>query len=82
MYYKVLAERASFLKEKEEGVNEMCKIMDEMMREAAKEAVLDRNYEFAETLLAMKKLTNEEIACAAEITVEEVEELAKELHAQ
>ena len=60
----------------------MCKIMDEMMREAAKEAVLDRNYEFAETLLAMKKLTNEEIARAAEITVEEVEELAKELHAQ
>ena len=81
MYYKGLAERASFLKEKEEGVNEMCKIMDEMMREAAKEAVQDRNYEFAETLLAMKKLTNEEIAHAAEITVEEVEELAKELQA-
>ncbi|MDY2627142.1 MAG: hypothetical protein SOW08_02310 [Lachnospiraceae bacterium] len=53
----------------------MCKIMDDMKREA----VQKRNYEFAETLLAMKKLTNEEIAQAAEITVAEVEELAKEL---
>ena len=75
MYYKVLAERASFLKEKEEGVTEMCKIMDEMKREAVQE----KCYEFAETLLTMKKLTNEEIARVADITVEEVEELAKEL---
>ena len=82
MYYKVLAERASFLKEKEEGVTEMCKIMDEMMKEAVEDAVQERNYEFAETLLAMKKLTNEEIARAAEITIEEVEELAKELQEQ
>ena len=82
MYYKVLAERASFFKEKEEGVTEMCKIMDEMMKEAAEDAVQERNYEFAETLLAMKKLTNEEIARAAEITIEEVEELAKELQEQ
>ncbi|MDY2627148.1 MAG: hypothetical protein SOW08_02340 [Lachnospiraceae bacterium] len=47
MYYKVLTERASFLKEKEEGVNEMCKIMDEMKREA----VQDRNYEFVIDML-------------------------------
>ena len=73
MYYGVLAERASFLKEKEEGVAEMCKIMDEMMREAAADAVQERNYEFAETLLNMKKLTKEEIAQAANISVEEVE---------
>ena len=82
MYYKVLAERASFLKEKEEGVNEMCKIMDEMKREAAKGAVQDRNYEFAEKLLNKKIMSVEEIADLADITVEEVEELAKELHAQ
>ena len=60
----------------------MCKIMDEMMREAAADAVQERNYEFAETLLNMKKLTKEEIAQAANISVEEVEELAKELQAQ
>ena len=78
MYYKVLAERASFLKEKEEGVTEMCKIMDKMMREAVQE----ERYEFAENLLNMRKLTKEEIARAANITVEEVEELEKELQIQ
>ena len=78
MYYKVLAERASFLKEKEEGVAEMCKIMDKMMREAVQE----ERYEFAENLLNMRKLTKEEIARAANITVEEVEELEKELQIQ
>ncbi|MGN0266111.1 MAG: PD-(D/E)XK nuclease family transposase [Lachnospiraceae bacterium] len=79
MYYKVLAERASFLKEKEEGVAEMCKIMDEMMREAAKEAVQEERYEFAEKLLAKRIMTRNEIADLVGITVEEVEELAKEL---
>ena len=82
MYYKVLAERASFLKEKEEGVAEMCKIMDKMMREAAADAVQEERYEFAENLLNMRKLTKEEIARAANITVEEVEELEKELQIQ
>ena len=55
----------------------MCKIMDEMKREAIQE----ERYEFAENLLNMKKLTKEEIAQAANISVEEVEELAKELQA-
>ena len=49
-------------------------IMDKIIEEAVRE----RNYEFAETLLKMKKLTKEEIARAAEITVKEVEELEKE----
>ena len=78
MYYKVLAERASFLKEKEEGVAEMCKIMDEMMREAVQE----KCYEFAEKLLNNKDMSKEEIAELADITIEEVEKLAKELQEQ
>ena len=48
------------------------------MDKIIEEAVRERNYEFAETLLKMKKLTKEEIARAAEITVKEVEELEKE----
>ena len=62
----------------QEGVTEMCKIMDEMKREAVQE----ERYEFAENLLNMKKLTKEEITQAANISVEEVEELSKELQAQ
>ncbi|MGN0734965.1 MAG: hypothetical protein ACI4LP_04005, partial [Anaerovoracaceae bacterium] len=77
MYYKVLAERASFLKEKEEGVNEMCKIMDDMKREAVQE----RNYEFVIDMLNETDMSKEQIARLAKVTVEEVEELAKELQA-
>ena len=50
----------------------MDKIIEELVRET--------RYEIVETLLKMKKLTKEEIARAAEITVKEVEELEKELN--
>ena len=52
----------------------MDKIIEELVRET--------RYEIVETLLKMKKLTKEEIARAAEITVKEVEELEKELNLQ
>ncbi|MGN0715835.1 MAG: hypothetical protein ACI4LN_08420, partial [Anaerovoracaceae bacterium] len=79
MYYKVLAERASFLKEKEEGVTEMCKIMDEMMKEAAKEAVQEERYEIIVNMLKETEMSREQIAHLTRVSVEEVEELAKEL---
>ena len=78
MYYKVLAERASFLKEKEEGVNEMCKIMDEMKQEAIQE----ERYDIVANMLKETDMSKDQIAHLANVTVEEVEELAKELHAQ
>ncbi|MDY2628305.1 MAG: hypothetical protein SOW08_08325 [Lachnospiraceae bacterium] len=78
MYYGVLAERASFLKEKEEGVAEMCKIMDEMMREAAADAVQEERYDFVVNMLTETELSKEQIARLAKVTVEEVEELEKE----
>ena len=62
----------------QEGVTEMCKIMDEMKREAVQE----ERYEFAEKLLNKKIMTKEEIADLANISVEEVEELSKELQVQ
>ena len=37
MNYKVLAERVSFFKEKKEGVNEMCEILDEVKEEGKNE---------------------------------------------
>ena len=78
MYYKVLAERASFLKEKEEGVNEMCKIMDEMKQEAIQE----ERYDIVANMLKETDMSTDQSAHLANVTVEEVEELAKELHAQ
>ncbi|MDY4969256.1 MAG: PD-(D/E)XK nuclease family transposase [Lachnospiraceae bacterium] len=82
MYYGVLAERASFLKEREEGVTEMCKIMDEMMREAAADAVQEERYDIVVNMLTETELSKEQIARLAKVTVEEVEELEKELQVQ
>lgn len=58
----------------------MYRVMDELRKEAAEEAVWEERYDFAVTLLNMKKLTKEEIAQAAKITVEEVEELEERLN--
>ena len=41
MNYKVLAERVSFFKEKKEGVNQMCEILDEVKRESKLETLVD-----------------------------------------
>lgn len=75
MYYGILAERASFLKEKEEGVKEMCRIMDEMKREAVQENC----YDIVINMLKETDMSKEQIARLTKVTVEEVEDLAKEL---
>lgn len=75
MYYEILAERASFLKEKEEGVEEMCRIMDEMKRESVQENC----YDIVINMLKETDMSKEQIAHLTKVTVEEVEELAKEL---
>ena len=41
MNYSVLAERVSFFKEKKEGVNQMCEILDEVKRESKLETLVD-----------------------------------------
>ena len=49
----------------------MCKVMEEMRNEAARENAL----ETARSLLMLGKLTYEEIAQATKLTVDEVKEL-------
>ena len=79
MYYEVLAERASFLKEKEEGVAEMCKIMDEMMREAAADAVQEERYNIAIEMIKDNEMTDEKIVKYTGMTLEDIQELREEL---
>ena len=45
MNYDVLAERVSFFKEKKEGVNEMCEILDEVKEEGKNEGSLEGRLE-------------------------------------
>ena len=71
MYYEVLAKRIQYFKEDEKGVAVMCKVMEDMRNEAARE----NSQETARSLLLIGKLTYEEIAQATKLTVDEVKEL-------
>ena len=73
MYYEVLAERVHYFKEDEKGVATMCRVMEDMRNETARETCL----ETARSLLTIGKLTYEEIAQATKLTVDEVKELDK-----
>ena len=72
MKYKILADRVRYFKEDEKGVATMCKIMEDMKNEAAKR----NSIETARVLLAMGKLSYEEIAQSVRLlTVDEVKAL-------
>ncbi|MDO4804365.1 MAG: hypothetical protein Q4A32_06060 [Lachnospiraceae bacterium] len=80
MHYKELADKVRYFKEDEKGVAAMCKVMEDMRNEAAidgaKKAVAKRNIEFARSLIQLGKLTIDEIAASAGLTVEQVKGLA------
>ena len=75
MYYEVLADRVHYFKEDEKGVAVMCRAMEEMRNEAAREAARKTSLETAKSLLLIGKLTYEEIALVTKLTVDEVKEL-------
>ena len=71
MYYPVLADRVRYFKEDEKGVTVMCKAMEDMRNEERNE----ERIEIAERLLALKKLSYEEISEASRLSVEKIKEL-------
>jgi len=74
MHYKILADRVRYFKQTEEGVTVMCRAMEDMRNEAE----LKRAKEVALRLLVNGKLTHEEVAECAGLTLEQVKELARE----
>ena len=71
MYYGILAERVSFFKETKEGVLTMCKIMEDIRNEGAKE----RSIETAQEMLRDGTLPLEKIAKFSKLSVDEVKKL-------
>lgn len=71
MRTKALADKTRYLKDSPEGVSEMCKAIEDMREERTKE--------IAWQLLTMGMGTPEQIAQATGLTLEEVQELAKEV---
>ena len=71
MNYKVLAERVRYFKEDKEGIDTMCKAMEDMRNETAHEKAV----EIAKRMLKSGKLSCEEIAEFAELSVDEIKSL-------
>lgn len=71
MYYKVLAKRVQYFKEDQKGVAIMCKVMEDMRNETIREKALST----ARNLLALNRLTYEEIAAVVGLSVDDVKAL-------
>ena len=71
MYFKVLADATGYYKKDKEGIQAMCKAMEDMITDDRKEAAM--------RMLESGKLTNEDIAKFLELPLEIVEELADSL---
>lgn len=69
MYFSQLAEKMRYFKEDEKGVEAMCRVMEEMRD--------DVRISIALNLIAMNKLSLEDIAASAELPLEKVKELAE-----
>ena len=75
MKYKILADRVRYFKEDEKGVATMCRAMEEMRNETARETEHAKAIKVAKGMLQSGKLSYEEIAEIAELSIDEVKAL-------
>ena len=73
------ADKTRFFKETQEGVERMCKVMEEMMEERLKDSEYRKAVSIAVNLLKRGKDTVEEIAELTGLTVERVKEIEASL---
>ncbi len=82
MNYEALAKRARYFKRDEEGVAAMCKMLEDMRNEAAREAAQKAEQNKAKRtavhLIRLGKMSLEEIAEATELSLDTVRELEKQ----
>ena len=73
------ADKTRFFKETEEGVERMCKVMEEMMEERLKDSEYRKAVSIAVNLLRLGKNTIEEIADVTGLSAEKVKEIEASL---
>ena len=79
MYHPVLAKRYFYFKETKEGLDTMCKLVEDRVQERVKETEIRVARETAKSLLRTNKLTLEEVAEASRLSLDEVRQIAEEL---
>lgn len=77
MNYSQIADRVRYIKETEGGRENMCKIMEDLNRKAAKEAANEKQKKIAISMIEKGKLSYEEISEYTGLTVDEVKTLAE-----
>ena len=83
MYFSLMAERTRYLKESEEGINQMCEIFEEIreegriegFEEGREEGSYDRACSIALELLSKNSMTLEDISQVTQLPMEEVKKL-------
>lgn len=75
MHFRELADKARYFKQDEKGAASMCKVLEDMRNEVAKETEWQTKVDITLRLLKMG-LSYEQIAEAANLTVEQVKEIA------
>ena len=78
LHYTEIAESFRYLKEDEAGVKKMCRSIEEMLEENAKEVTEKNSREFAMRMIERKKYTLEEISECSGLSIEEVTKLDAE----
>lgn len=78
MNYSLLAKCVDYYKNSKEGNETMCKAMEDLWNEAAKEGKKESQREAAFRMLAAGTLTLEQIAEFSGLTIEEVKQIQKE----
>ena len=79
MNYNVLADRVRFFKESKEGVETMCRAIEEMRRQERREGVMEKAQEVAAKMLRARKYALEEIADMSGLSLDDVEALRAKL---
>ena len=75
MKYPVLAERVKYFKEDTKGVTNMCRALEEMRDETAREAEYKKAVRVAKKMLTSGKMSYEEISEMVELPIEEIKAL-------
>ncbi len=75
MNFELLAERTRYLKENPKGVNEMCKVIEDMRREEREEATRTEKKMTVLRMLEVGKYALEEIANISGLSLDEVKKL-------
>ena len=75
MNYEALAKKARYYKQDEKGVAAMCKIMEDMRREAAQQAEQNKAKKMAIRMIKAGKMSLEDIADYTELSLDTIKEL-------